>query len=199
MEKFCSGGRQSVKIAIDFDETLFPTLEKVIELYNKRNNTSIDLSNITTYNLYDCLSADVADEIISLFVDKTVYNSLQPYKGSIKAVQSLINKGHEVFIATATDVRNLEWKEKLLQRYFPFIPKENLIRIHNKKLLNVDVLIDDKLDNLTQTFAERVCFHQPWNVDKDTDYVYSIYRINNWGEMTNVINEIERKDKEWTK
>lgn len=188
-----------MRIAIDFDETLFPTLEKILEIYNKRNNTSLDISQITTYNLYDCFSEDVADELISLFVDKTTYNSLQPYKGSIKVIQSLVSKGHEIIIATATDVRNLEWKEKLLQRYFPFVPKENLIRIHNKKLLDVDVLVEDKLDNLTQTFAERVCFNQPWNVDKDTDYVYSIYRIHHWGEIINIINEIERKNKEWEK
>ena len=189
-----------MRIAIDFDETLFPTLEKVIEIYNKRHDAHIDLSNITTYNLYDCLPEDTADELISLFVEKTTYNSLQPYKGSIKAVQSLVNKGHEIIIATATDVRNLEWKEKLLQRYFQFIPKENLIRIHNKKLLNVDVLVDDKLDNLIQsTFVERVCFNQKWNIDKNADYAYSIYRINNWGEIINVIQNIERKEKEWEK
>lgn len=188
-----------LRIAIDFDSTLFPTMEKVVEIYNKKNNASIDASRITVYSLYDCFSEDVADELISLFVDKATYNSLQPYKGSVKAVQTLVGRGHEIFIATATDARNLEWKEKLLQRYFPFVPKENVIRIHNKKLLNVDVLVDDKLDNLTQTFAERVCFNQPWNQDKDMDYIYNIYRIRNWGEMTNIINEIERKDKEWNK
>lgn len=188
-----------MKIAIDFDETLFPTLDKVLEIYNRRHNTQMETSQITTYNLYDCLPEDVADELLSLFVDKTTYNSLQPYRGSVKALQSLASRGHELIVATATDVRNLEWKEKLIQRYFPFIPKENLIRIHNKKLLNVDVLVEDKLDNLTQTFAERICFNQPWNIDKDIDYVYSIYRINNWGEINNVIQNIERKEKEWEK
>lgn len=188
-----------MRIAIDFDSTLFPTVEKVIEIYNERNSTTINVSQITAYNLYDCFPEDVADELVSLFVDKAIYNSLQPYKGSVKAVQSLVNKGHEIIIATATDVRNLEWKEKLLQRYFPFIPKENLIRIHNKKLLNVDVLVEDKLDNLTQTFAERICFNQPWNHDKNADYAYSIYRINNWGEINNIIQSIERKEKEWEK
>jgi 5'(3')-deoxyribonucleotidase len=188
-----------VKIAFDFDEVLFPTLEKVLEVYNQRYNANIELSQITTYNIYDSLSSEVADEIVSLFVEKNIYNNLQPYKGSVKAVKSLADKGHELYVATASDIKNMEWKEKLLQRYFPFIPKENLIRIHNKKLLNVDVLIEDKLDNLIQTFAERVCFNQPWNQDKNTDYVYSIYRIHNWGEMNNIINTIERKEKEWNK
>ncbi len=188
-----------MKIAIDFDETLFGTLEKVLETYNKRHDANIELSQITTYSLYDCLPADVADEIVALFVDKSIYNSLQPYKGSVKALQALSNKGHEIIIATATASKNLEWKEKLLQRYFPFIPRENLIRIHNKKLLSVDVLVEDKLDTLTQTFSERVCFNQPWNEDKEADWVYSIYRIHNWGEIINVINTIERKNKEWEK
>ena len=186
-------------IAIDFDETLFPTLERVLDIYNQRNNANLELSQITTYNLSDSFEADVADKLIELFVDKSVYDSLQPYKGAVKAVKTLIEQGPEVYIATSTDVRNMGWKEELLQKYFPFIPKKNLIRIHNKSLLNVDVLIEDKLDNLKSTFADRVCFNQPWNVDEDADWVYSIYRIHHWGEIVNVVNEIERKEKEWSK
>ena len=187
------------RIAIDFDEVLFATLEKVLEIYNKRHGTNIELSQITTYNLYDNFDSEVADELIELFVEKDVYSSLQPYKGAVRAVKSLVEQGHEVYIATATDVRNMEWKEELLQRHFPFVPKKNLIRIHNKSLLNVDVLVEDKIDNLKSTFADRVCFDQPWNQDNDSDYVYSIYRIHHWGEINNVIQSIERKEKEWEK
>ena len=186
-----------LRIALDFDETLFPTMERVLEIYNKRHNTNIELSNITAYNLYENFSADVADELLELFVDKDVYSGLQPYKGAVRAIKTLVEQGNEVYIATSTDVRNMEWKEELLQKHFPFIPKKNLIRIHNKALLNVDVLVEDKLDNLIQTFADRVCFNQPWNIDDDADYAYSIYRIHHWGEIINVINTIERRMKEW--
>lgn len=186
-------------IAIDFDETLFATLEKIIEIYNRRYNASLELSQITTYNLHDNFQEDVADKLIELFVDKEVYSSLQPYKGAVRAVKTLVEQGHEIYVATSTDVRNMEWKEELLQKYFPFIPKKNLIRIHNKALLNVDVLVEDKLDNLKSTFADRVCFDQPWNRDEDADYVYSISRIHHWGEIINVINELERKEREWEK
>ena len=188
-----------LRIAFDFDETLFPTLEKVLEIYNKRHNTNIELTTITTYNLYENFSSDTADELLSIFVDKDVYSNLQPYKGAVKAVKTIVERGHEVYIATSTDVRNMEWKEELLQKHFPFIPKGNLIRINNKSLLNVDVLIDDCLGNLKSTFADRVCFNQSWNQDKDTDYAYSIYRIHHWGEIVNVISDIERKNKEWGK
>ena len=188
-----------LRIAIDFDETLFPTLDKVVESYNKIHGTNIELTQITTYNLHDSLHADVADELLELFVDKSVYDNLQPYKGAIRAIKTLAEQGHEIYIATSTDVRNMEWKEELLQKHFPFIPKKSLIRIHNKALLNVDVLVDDKMDNLKSTFADRICFDQPWNQDEDADYVYSIYRIHHWGEIINVIQSIERKNKEWEK
>lgn len=193
------GGNIMLRIAIDFDSTLFPTMEKVIDIYNKKHNTSIDISQVSMYNLHDNFPADVADELIELFVDKEVYSSLQPYKGAVRAVKTLVEQGNEVYIATATDVRNMEWKEELLQKHFPFIPKKNLIRIHNKALLNVDVLVEDKTDNLKNTFADRICFSQPWNIDDDADYVYSISRIHHWGEINNVINTIERKEREWEK
>lgn len=187
------------KIAIDFDSTLFPTMEKVLESYNRRHNANIELSQITMYNLHDNFETPIADELIELFVEKDVYSCLQPYKGAVRAVKTLIEQGHEIYIATSTDVRNMEWKEQLLQKHFPFVPKNNLIRIHNKALLNVDVLVEDKLDNLKSTFADRVCFNQPWNINENADYVYSIYRIHHWGEIGNIISEIERKEREWQK
>jgi 5'(3')-deoxyribonucleotidase len=187
------------RIAIDFDSTLFPSMEKVVELYNKKYNASIDMSQINMYDLHDCFPSDVADELLELFVDKSVYDCLTPYKGAVRAVKTLIEHGHEVYIATSTDVRNMEWKEELLQKHFPFIPKKNLIRIHNKSLLNADILVDDKLDNLKSTFADRICFDQNWNRDEEADWVYSIYRIHHWGEIINIINDIERKNKEWEK
>ena len=187
------------RIAIDFDETLFPTLERVLEIYNKRYGANIELSQITTYSLYDCLNHSIADILIELFCEKEVYDNLQPYKGAVRAVKTLVEQGHEIYIATATNVRNMEWKEQLLQKHFPFVPKDSLIRIHNKALLNVDVLVEDSMRNLTRTFADRVCFDQIWNRDDDADYVYSISRIHHWGEIINVINTLERKEKEWEK
>lgn len=187
------------RIAIDFDETLFPTLERVVEIYNQRHGANLELSQIVTYNLYDCLDQNVADSLIELFCEKEVYDNLQPYKGAVRAMKTLVEQGHEIYIATATNVKNMEWKEQLLQKHFPFIPKDNLIRIHNKALLSVDVLIEDSMRNLKGTFADRVCFDQPWNRDDDSDYVYSIYRAHHWGEIINIINTIERKEKEWEK
>ena len=186
-------------IAIDFDETLFPTLEKVISIYNHRHNTELSLSQITTYNLYECLDTVVADELLDIFLDKEVYDDLRPYDGAIKAVEKLIKQGNIIYIATATNVKNLEWKERLLQAYFPSIPKNNIIRIHKKSLLKVDVIIDDNMKHLTESFADRICFDQLWNRSTSKDYAFDIRRAYSWHDITNIINDIERKMKQWEK
>ena len=186
-------------ICIDFDEVLFPTLSKVIEIYNKRYDDTLSLDTITTYNLYESLPSQVADRLLELFTDKEVYDNLQPYKGSVKALKTLVNNGYEIYIATATSSKNLEWKEQLLRRYFPFIPQENLIRIHNKKLLNVDVFVEDNLDTLTKTSTDRICFDQPWNRSDSKDFAYSINRAYCWGDIVDIINTIKKENEEWEK
>lgn len=184
-------------ITIDFDETLFPTLQKVIDIYNDCYNSTLSSEQITTYNLYECLDVAVADTLLDLFCQKEVYDSLQPYKGAVKAVKALIDRGHEIYIATATNVKNLEWKEQLLQRYFPFIPKDNLIRIHQKKLLKTDILIEDNLNTLMESFTERICFDQSWNHNELKDCVYGIRRAYNWSDIVNMVNNIEKEMKKW--
>lgn len=184
-------------ITIDFDETLFPTLEKVIEIYNKRYNSNLLLEQIKTYNLYESLNSSIANKLLEIFCDKEVYDNLKPYEGAIMAIETLINKGYEVYIATATDIKNLGWKENLLQKYFPFIPKNNLIRIHQKKLLKTDVLIEDNMTNLIENFSERICFNQLWNQSVSKDIAYDIKRVYNWNEIPNIIKNIEMEMKKW--
>lgn len=178
-------------IGIDFDNILFPTTEVVIDAYNVRHHTDISLYDINTYSFYDCLSKQVADEIISYFNEKWLYNSLWPISKSRQVVQKLINKGHQVFIATATDAKNLVWKEELLERFFPFIPKENVIKIHKKELLKFDVLIDDCLEHLVKSSGEKICFSYPWN--QKMNPIDKFHRVKSWEEIINIINQIERK------
>lgn len=191
------GGHGRMIIGIDFDNTIFPTLEHTIDIYNSRHDAKIAMSDITEYSLYNCLDSSVASELIDIFNEKILYDGLKPMNGAIKVIETLINKGHKIYIATATDSKNLEWKEKLIEKFFPFIPKTNIIRIHQKELLNLDILIDDCMDQLTKGMFEKICFDYQWNQDSDKDYIYDIFRVHSWNEIINIIKKIERKNLEW--
>ena len=102
-----------------------------------------------------------------------------------------------VYLATATDPCNFVYKMDWLERYFPFINPDNVIRIMDKSLLNTDVLIDDCLSNLTKSICERIVIDHFWNRDSSKDYAYDIHRAYDFGDVINIINDIERRDKEW--
>ena len=184
-------------LCFDIDNIINNLAEKTIEFYNSRNNKNIQMSNITSYNFYDCLSREDADGIVNLFKEKSLWYSLKPLEGSQYGLKQLLNKGHKIYFATATDPVNFEWKTEWLNQYFPFIHSDNVIRIMDKSLLKADVIIDDCLDNLINNFAERVVLDYPWNKSSSKDYAYSIRRAYSWSDIVNIIDDIEMDMKKW--
>lgn len=186
-------------ICCDIDNTINDLTAKTIALYNARSGKSIKMPNVTTYNFYDCLSKEDADGIIALFKEKKLWDSLKPLPHSQESLKKLINQGHRIFLATATDPINFEWKCEWLSRYFSFIPIDNVIRIMDKGLLKIDVMVDDHLSNLTSNFCERVCLDYPWNRAPGKDFAYDIKRASSWNDVVNIINNIEKEMRKWEK
>ena len=184
-------------IVCDIDNLINNLAEKTIEIYNHRNNKNIQYSDIISYNFYDCLPREDADGIVSLFKEKSLWDSLKPLEGSQNGLKQLIKKGHQIYLATATDPINFEWKIAWLKQYFPFIPEDNVIRIMDKSLLKADILIEDCLDNLISSFSERVILDYPWNHNELKDYAYSIRRAYGWTDIVNIISTIEKEMKKW--
>lgn len=186
-------------IMCDIDGILNDLITKVLALYNSRSNKNIHISDITSYNFLECLPREDADGICELFKEKELWDSLEPLPGSQKGLKTLINNGHNVYLATATLPENFPWKIEWLNKYFSFICADNVIRIMNKGLLKCDVMIDDCIDNLKSNLCERVVLDAPWNRNKTKDTVYDIKRAHNWNEIVKIINDLERKNREWEK
>ena len=104
-------------IGVDFDNVLFPTLQAVLDAYNAQNDASLKLENFTHYNLYECVDSNVADKLLELFCRKKIYDSLRPFKHAVETLKWASNQGHEIFVLTATDVRNLPFKETFHHAY----------------------------------------------------------------------------------
>ena len=184
-------------ICIDVDGILNDLVSKTLTLYNSRNNKNIQFSDITKYRFDECLEKEDANGICRLFREKELWDSLRPLPYSQEGIQTLINNGHKIYLATATNPINFSWKIEWIEKYFPSISSDKVIRIMDKSLLKCDVMIDDCLDNLISNICERICLDYPWNQSKEKDFVYSIYRAKSWKDIVNIINDIERKDKEW--
>jgi 5'(3')-deoxyribonucleotidase len=186
-------------ICVDIDNTLNDLVYKTLKLYNSRTSKDIQMSDITGYNFYDCLPKEDADGIFELFKEKELWDSLEPLPHSQKVLRTLANQGHRIIAATATDPINFSWKVDWMSKHFPFIPTDNIIRIMDKSLLRVDVLIEDCMDNLISNVCERIIIDYPWNQSTSKDYAYNIARVDSWEDIPSVIKDIEGAWKEWEK
>ena len=180
-------------IYVDMDQTLNDLVPKTIALYNFNTGKDIQASDIITYYIEDSLPKEDSEGIYALWKTKELWDSLEPLSDAQWGIETLVNTGHKVIIATATYCEQFEWKLEFIKKYFPMIDTKDVIRIHDKSLLRGDVLIEDNLNNLTKSTCERICLDYPYNRDNNKDWVYEIYRVRNWKEIVKTINIIDKE------
>lgn len=184
-------------IMCDIDNVLNDLTTKAIAIYNSRTGKNIKIADITTYNFSECLTQEDADGIVSLFKEKELWDSLSPIKDSKWGIETLINLGHRVIFATATHECNFEWKCQWMKVHFPMINTEDIIRISDKSLIKADIMIDDCLEQLINSYCERICLDYPYNRNDGKDFVYDIKRAYSWTDIIRFVEDIERADREW--
>lgn len=186
-----------MRICVDIDDILCDLVPAGLALYNAKTNKNIQPSDISLYYLHECFSAEEADAILEIFNGEEIFKHLKPVKDAQWGLETLINQGHNVFLATATPYHTFASKVDWVCKHFPYVSPRSIICIKDKSVLNCDVMIDDNLDNLTKNVCERIVLDCPWNRDKNKDFVYGIHRAHSWKDIIKIISEIERKEKEW--
>ena len=79
-------------LCIDVDNVINDLVEKTLTMYNSENNKNIQISDLTTYNFYDCLPEKDAEGLINLFQRKELWDSLEPFHDSQWGIKTLINQ-----------------------------------------------------------------------------------------------------------
>ena len=177
-------------VGIDFENTLFPTLSEAIKLYNVKHNSTLEYEQITAYNLYECIDDDMVDELIDTHNGHAIYEAIKPFQNAVSAIKRLIGSGNEVFILSDADASIFTLQEEAVQKYFPFIPSEHVVRICRKEFFKMDILIDDNVENLKGHIYDRILFDCPYNRDSKIYDVYGIHRMSNWNELMDIVNKI---------
>lgn len=167
-----------MRIAIDMDEVIADPIRKFIQLYNRDFGVPLDLILEPGKEVYQHVPADVNRKWLEYINEKGFFRDLDVIPGSIEAIKEL-QQNHDVYIATAAmEFRNsLEDKFDWLQDHFPFIPWTNIIFCGNK-VLDVDVLIDDRIKNFSDFKGRPLLFSSPHNL-LITDYE----RVDTWEQV----------------
>lgn len=167
-----------MKIAIDMDEVLADPIHKFIELYNRDYGISLDLKLDPGNEIYHHVPEHINNKWFDYINEKGFFRHLPVIEGSVEAVKKL-QEQHEVYIVSAAmEFRNsLEDKLDWLNEHFPFISWRNII-FCGDKIVNVDVMIDDRIKNFIDFKGRPLLFTSPYNL-LITDYE----RVDNWQQV----------------
>ena len=177
-------------IMVDMDDVI--TTGGFLHLINEYLKTNYTKDDFESFYMQDIVPNK--DEFFKWFKTHNMYDycSLTP---NVYEVLEKLSKNYEIFIGTSYIIRDiikdtaflLPQKYEFLINTFPFINPNNIIFLGNKSVLNCDIKIDDRIDNLdgAKTKILFTAWHNK-NISKDELNSKDIKRANNWKEIENI-------------
>ena len=184
--------KKRLRIGIDLDGVVFRTLDKVLERYNHDHGTSFVSDEIQDWNTHNWMNGD--RKVYDYFIDPRTFVDL-PVNAHAVEVLYRLDKKHEIFLVTDTHHRCWDIRMQELQRIFPkedytFIEDRKIFVGKFKELLMLDVLLDDKPENVLhfnqQGYGTAVMYD--WVLNR---YVSNVKRVYGWLEFEKLIEEME--------
>lgn len=171
--------RKKLRIMLDFDDVLAPCSEYAVKL---ANNDGIDIryEDITAWGK----TGTKTDAIFKYFKKKEFFENQPLYPGAVEFVKEL-QKIAEVFVLTAINPEFMTVRANKIIKNFP-IDTDHILMGQRKDLVDMDILWDDKPDNiLSCKAAYPVVCRRPWNQD-----LTGLLATNDYNEFLRIVKEI---------
>jgi 5'(3')-deoxyribonucleotidase len=166
------------RIAIDMDEVLADTVDKFIELYKERHQHEIILADMHGLEIRQAMPPHLISTVRPYVNERGFFRDLKVMPGSQEVVKAL-TENYDVYIASAAMEfkYSLEDKQAWLEEHFPFISWTNII-FCGKKILDVDIIIDDRIKNFVTFNGRKLLYSSPHNL-----LIEDFERVNNWQDV----------------
>ncbi len=177
---------------VDMDDVLtYGSFAKILEDYL---GYKPDFDNIKNYYIQDILE-DKKEDFFSKFKDLDMYEDATLLPDCYEVLKEL-NKHYKVYICTDYIWReiveyagnNLKNKYNFLYHKLDFIEPQNFIFVGDKSVVNCDIKIDDKVNNI-EGVKTKLLFTAWHNKDLTDDELkkQNIIRVNNWKEIASIL------------
>lgn len=147
-----------MRIGIDVDDVLLPCTA----LIGKFLGDEVDW--MKTEWLFRDVPEPLRSKASHLFRCKELFLLQEPLPGAVSMVNTLLDRGHEVFLVTAPYQEITELRTIQVKKLFPRIGPQHLVLTDGKDAVDLDVLLDDSPDQLEWSRATHVVrWAQHWN------------------------------------
>lgn len=184
----------SSSLAFDIDGVFADTMELFLDIArNKFGISGINYSDITCYNLEECLEIDteILYKIGTRIIDGVDDSHLKPIAGATEVLTRLGQNGSKLLFVTARPYAEpiIEWILKHLPiepDSFEVIPTGSFDGKTDVLLeKNISYFVEDRLETcftLSEAGIIPILFSQPWNREK-----HPFCEVSSWSELESLI------------
>jgi len=128
-------------------------------------------------------------EFFKFFLSDSTYRGTKPLPGAIEGVAELC-KHYEVYIVTAisqTREHAREYADKFhwMLDKMPFFNPRKIIMANDKSVINADIIVDDRIRNLTDNYKTKILFSAYHNAEIKQSVLdkIGVERISGWKDL----------------
>lgn len=183
---------KNLKIILDVDDVLGFTIDHLLNIYNKENDSEVLREHIRDWGFKNCEGIDA--EAMKIFGYPEFFKTITPDPDAIEGVATLIEEGSEVVILTAGMPKVLADKAEWLKTHFPKVQKNNYLFGYRKDLVGNDscIFIDDNVTNLLGSPCKhKVCMDRPWNRPHNHPEAKAFLRVSSFKEFVEIVRMLE--------
>lgn len=187
---------KKLKIGIDLDEVIWDLIPAWLNAYNARmeywhhsDETYIPLKpeDIKMWNMKEYVG-EHASILFNLLTEDAFWSNVELKKYAYLTLEKL-NQKYDVYIITSSNYHSLTAKIERVLELLPFIEPSQIIISYNKQMIDVDVLIDDKPENLVNGKYHQILMDAPHNRWFDEGNC-NIERVYDWYDIEIALKEI---------
>lgn len=114
-----------MRFGFDIDDTLINVREQAFHIYNQKLNTKVPIEEfyqIQRLEIHEPFGMDDIEgsKMWQNMEDEIYFSDIQPFPGALEFLQTLVNKGHDIFYITARSKRHGDrTKQWLKEKGFP--------------------------------------------------------------------------------
>ena len=182
------------KIMIDLDDVIVDH-SGYLELVNQFLNTNHVIEDVKGFYIQDLVPEAKKEEFTEFFISKNIYDYSEIFPNCIKVIKELKEK-YEVYICSTYVFRDhllysgdaLKYKFEFLVKNFPFLDPNRFTFHTNKSILNCEIKIDDRIENLENAEIKILydSYHNKAISDKELKE-RNVIRANNWKEIRDIL------------
>lgn len=171
-----------MRIAIDMDDVLANSALKALDVFKNEHGFGPSHEEIQGKDLHETVPQEYSKKIVSYFFQKGFLRDV-PLLPDCQAVVKKLYEHHEVFIVSAATEMPYSLEDKFfwLEEHFPYISYKRIVFCGDKRIVNADVLIDDRARNFEFFIGRPLLFTAHHNIHEER-----YERVNSWKEIEEI-------------